>query len=41
MKKKYEKDFPCSPVVNSSPSNPEGMGSIPGWEVRSHMPCGH
>ena len=32
-------DFPSSLVVKTSPSN-TGVGSIPGWVLRSHMPHG-
>ena len=28
---KYFRDFPGSPVVKTSPSSAEGVGSIPGW----------
>ena len=31
-------DFPGSSVVKTSPSNAGGAGSIPGQELRSHMP---
>ena len=33
------REFPLSPVVKNLPSNAEGVGLIPGWGVRSHMPC--
>ena len=29
-----------SPVVKSSPSNAEGAGLIPCWELRFHILCG-
>ena len=32
-------DFPGHPMVKTSPSNAEVVGLIPGWELRSHMPC--
>ena len=32
-------DFPGGPVVKNPPSNAGDMGSIPGGELRSHMPC--
>ena len=35
--KKRTGAFPGSPVVKTSPSNAEGVGSIPG-RLRSHMP---
>ena len=31
--------FPGGPVVKTLPSNAGGAGSVPGWELRSHMPC--
>ena len=34
------KYFLGSPVVKISPSNAGVVGSIPGQELRSHMPCG-
>ena len=34
------RDFPGDPVVKTSPSNAGGEGSIPGRELRSHMPQG-
>ena len=33
-------DFLGGPVVKTSPSNAGGEGSIPGRELRSHMPHG-
>ena len=30
-------DFPGGPVFKTSPSNAEGVGSIPGWGAR--IPC--
>ena len=30
-------DFPGSPVVKNSPSNPWGMGSIPFWELKKNQ----
>ena len=30
----YLGDFPGGPVVKSSPSNAEGVGSIPGWGAK-------
>ncbi len=36
-------DFPGGPVVKTSPSDAgrwgRVRGSIPDWELRSHMPC--
>jgi len=34
------KYFPGSPAVKISPSNAGAVSSIPGQELRSHMPCG-
>ena len=34
IKNRYLQDFPGSPVVKTSPSNAEGMGLIPGMDVR-------
>ena len=34
------RDFPGGPVVKTLPCNAEGAGSIPGQELRSHMPGG-
>ena len=31
-------DFPGGPVVKTLPFNAGGLGSIPGWGTRSHMP---
>ena len=31
-------DFPGGPVFKTSPSNAEGVGSIPGWELGSRVP---
>ena len=37
---KHQGDFPGGPMVETSPSNPRGLGVIPGQgaELRSHMP---
>ena len=32
------RDFPGGPVVKTLPSNAGGLGSIPGWGSKSHMP---
>ena len=32
--------FPGGPVVKTSPCNARGVGSIPGRELRPHMPQG-
>ena len=34
------RDFPGASVVETSPSRAGGSGSIPGWELRSHMTQG-
>ena len=31
------KDFPGGPVVNTSPSNAESVGSVPGQRAKTHM----
>ena len=31
-------DFPGHPMVKTLPSNAGGVGLIPGWALRSHMP---
>ena len=31
-------DFPGGSVVKTLPSNSGSAGSIPGWQLRSHMP---
>ena len=31
------RDFPGGPLVKTSPSNPEDVGSTPGWEAK--IPC--
>ena len=40
IKKSGIRDFPDSPVVETSPSNAGGAGLIPGWGLGSHMPRG-
>ena len=35
--KSTNEDFPGGPVVMNLPSNAGDAGSIPGWELRSHM----
>ena len=35
------RDFSGGPVVKNPPSNAGDTGSIPGWELRSHMPWGN
>ena len=32
--------FSGGPVVKTLPSNVQSTGLIPGWGVKSHMPCG-
>ena len=34
------RDFPGGPMVETSPSNAGGAGSIPGWGTKIHMPRG-
>ena len=34
-------DFPGGPVVKNQPSNTGDMGSIPGQEIRPHVPQGN
>ena len=34
------RDFPGGPVVKTLPSNAGGAGSVPGRELRSHIPRG-
>ena len=36
--KKWLRDFPGGPVVKNPPWKAGDAGSIPGWELRSHMP---
>ena len=38
-KKEGERDFPGGSVCRTLPLNAAGTGLIPGWELRSHMPC--
>ena len=38
LRKEAARDFPGGPVVKNQPSNAEDTGSIPGQELRSHMP---
>ena len=33
-------DFPSGPVVKNPPASAGDAGSIPVWELRSHMPWG-
>ena len=40
LKMKIDRDFPGGPVVKNPPSNAGDAGSIPGGELRSHMPWG-
>ena len=34
-------DFPGGPVLKNTPSNAGDAGSIPDWELRSHVPQGN
>ena len=36
----YSWDLPGGPGVKTSSSNAGGAGSIPGGELRPHLPCG-
>ena len=38
MGKEHFWDFPGHPMVKTLPSNAGGVGLIPGWALRSHMP---
>ena len=40
MKNKKDPGLPYPTMVNTSPSNDGGVGSIPGWEAKICMPCG-
>ena len=33
--------LPCGPVFKNAPSNAGDVGSIPGRELRTHMPWGN
>ena len=32
--KNQKRDFPGGPIIKTSPSNTEGIGSIPGWGAK-------
>lgn len=38
--KRQAGDFPAGPAVRTSPFKVEGVGSVPGQELRPHMPLG-
>ena len=36
----HSREFPGDPEVKTSPSNAEGVGFIPDWGAKIHMPHG-